>query len=260
MSGLTFRAVSGFTKVSGEVDCEVSYEEIEFSDDCLTVVKKYDRRQCWMDVVLDVNTFQNNPVIDLSLWADKYCWMPCIRIEFTSEHDSTLSGRVFGFENYVGLKVLLMSARDGHENLAGRQDDERRTSNLRGIEFCTELIRLEMCGHNVSDLSPIAGLPLKILSICGNPVSSLDPINFKTLKRLEIDSSHLDLFTEAHDLSTLRTLTVHRHPAYDISTHPWIVSIIEKFGLRLDAAHIVHQRVVSLNFPRRVQTNTGTNV
>lgn len=243
MPGLTFRVLAGFPErmyISDDSE-DVSYEDIDMSGDSLTVVKKYKRKSCWMDVVLDPDTFEHNPVIDLSLWADKCCWMPRIRIEFTSEYDTTLSGRVSGFENYVNLKVLLMSARDGYENLAGRQDDERRTSNLGGIEFCTELERLEMRGHNVSDLSPITGLPLKYLSICGNPISSLDPINFKTLEKLEIDSSHVDLFTEAHDLSTLKSLTVYRHPAYDISTHPWITSITEKFGLRPRRAGLVCQ-------------------
>lgn len=235
MSGLTIRVVAGFPEnvnIMGNPD--VSYEFIDMSNDELVVVKKYDRDLCVMKVAMDLNIWQHNPVFDLSLWGDRFYWMPNIRVEFISDEDTVLAGRVTGFEHYPELRSLCMNVRYWYTRLADREDYELYTSDLRGIEFCSKLENLAMCGHNVSDLSPIIDLPLKNLSIGGNPITSLDPINFETLEHLEIDSSHLDLFTESHNLSKLKSLTVYGHPACDILTHPWIVSITEKFGLRLE--------------------------
>lgn len=203
----------------------------------VNIVSEIDKGNYCM--VVHPNNTRDSATIDLSLWEDRLHWIPNIVVEFDSGNPRKVTGQVTGFEHYPCLKKMHMHALL-LTNIGMPRDVDNTTTNLMGIEFCTELEHLSIAGHAVSDLSPITGLPLKELDICGNPISSFDPINFKTLRVFHIDSSHLDLFTDFHDLSRLGALYVYDHPAQDIATHPWIKNITEICGLRLHGRYQNH--------------------
>ena len=85
-----------------------------------------------------------------------------------------------------------------HKALSSRNPNYTGTGQLELVEGQPFVVRLE--NANVSDLSPLRGMPLKLLQLTGNPVSDLSP-----LKGMPLDGLYLD-DTQVLDLSPLKDM------------------------------------------------------
>lgn len=175
--------------------------------------------------------FQNagpgeNEQVELGTWARHFSNSK--RIEFKYYYRRFLHGRTFlvtGFENYPQLESLRMGGEDpAAGNVTGT------TTNLNGIEFCTNLRELDVKYHQITDLTPIKDLPIRRLNISHNPIQSFDPINFGALEELIIDRTQIDLFSDGHDLTSLKVLSIDDSDA-TVFQHPGLVSLARHYGL-----------------------------
>ncbi len=79
----------------------------------------------------------------------------------------------------------------------------RDISNLTGLEYCTNLTRLDLTHNNISDVSPLAGLTnLGRLYLEGNNISDISPLaGLTNLRELWLGRNNIG------DLSPLAGLT-----------------------------------------------------
>ena len=86
--------------------------------------------------------------------------------------------------------------------------EHREIQNLAGIQFATNLYRLELAENQISDLSPLASLiELRVLNLSANPVSDLSPledlINLTRLVMYHIPASDVSPLAELTGLKDL---------------------------------------------------------
>ncbi len=89
--------------------------------------------------------------------------------------------------------------------------------SLEGLRFATGLRYLSIEGNAVSDLSPIAQLPLATLNIEGNAVSDLSPITQLPLATLNIYHNAVTDFSALASLRSLTTLRAGGNPTSDLT-------------------------------------------
>ena len=89
--------------------------------------------------------------------------------------------------------------------------------SLEGLRFATGLRSLNIEGNAVSDLSPIAKLPLTTLDIEGNAVSDLSPIAKLPLETLDIYYNAVTDFSALTSLRSLTTLGAGGNPTSDLA-------------------------------------------
>ncbi len=91
--------------------------------------------------------------------------------------------------------------------------------NLKGLEFATNLRRLDIQHNQVTDLSPIAGLiALRELGIAFNPVSDISPVRGLTnLTHLALYETQVSDISPVRNLKNLTHLWLYRTPVSDIS-------------------------------------------
>ena len=116
-------------------------------------------------------------------------------------------------EEMKGLRELRVEHRDIHD--------------LAGIQFATNLNRLEIVENQISDLSPLAGLiELRSLNLSANPVSNLSPlkdlINLTRLVMYGIPASDLSPLAE---LTGLKNLYFLANDVSDISSLAGLVNL-----------------------------------
>lgn len=91
-------------------------------------------------------------------------------------------------------------------------------SDLTGIEACVNLGWLELTGNNVSDLSPLSGLPLYTLYLSNNAIVSVAPLaTITTLNNLSLLNNNVVDISPLATLTNMIKLTLWQNDVVDIS-------------------------------------------
>lgn len=97
------------------------------------------------------------------------------------------------------------------------------------------LIRLDLSGTGVTDLSATAAMPLEWLSVAGTPVANLSPLKDKRLRYLDIAN------TKVEDLSVLRGMPLHTLILNGIrKLDPEVIGALPLKNVRIDGAQMVY--------------------
>jgi hypothetical protein len=174
--------------------------------------------------------------VDLSVWGKKLYWVKTIMVD--NIRDDTFS--VTGFEAYPHLESLRFNWWDHMHDCTFNAGV---TTNLNGIEFCTNLKKLSFRNHCVKDLTPIKNLPIEELNISNNPIISFDPINFQMLKHFVISASQISLFSDHHSLSSLEILEI-EYVSPKILEKSIIGKLILQYGWR--CGRIDHRKTIKI--------------
>ena len=113
------------------------------------------------------------------------------------------------------------------ESLTALGANNRNIKDLTGIQFATNLNRLELAGNQISDLSPVSGLiNLQTLRLDDNAVSDLGPIAGLTqLKRIDIDDNAVSDLGPLAGLISLQGLRFELNNISDISPLAGLINL-----------------------------------
>ena len=98
--------------------------------------------------------------------------------------------------------------------------ENERITDLTGLEFCSQLIRLNLEGNQIDDIGALADLTnLVHLSVIYNQISDLSPLsNLSQLTRLELDANEIFDITPLWSLGNLDWLSLSENKKiYDLS-------------------------------------------
>ena len=90
-------------------------------------------------------------------------------------------------------------------------------ADLTGLEFAVNLSELRLRFNAVSDLSPVAGLPLVHLGLRANNVSDLSPLAGMPLANLGVSDNYVSDLSPLAGMASLRHLTISGNPLTDLS-------------------------------------------
>ena len=113
------------------------------------------------------------------------------------------------------------------ESLTALGANNRNIKDLTGIQFATNLNRLELAGNQISDLTPVAGLiNLQTLRLDDNAVSDLGPLAGLTqLKRIDIDDNAVSDLGPLAGLISLQGLRFELNNISDISPLAGLINL-----------------------------------
>ena len=90
--------------------------------------------------------------------------------------------------------------------------------DISGLEYATNLVSLSLAGNDVSDIAPLAKLPITELRLWGNKVSDLAPLaNLTTLTVLDVGDCRISDISPLANLIQLEWLEIRRNQISDIS-------------------------------------------
>ncbi|MBW7865365.1 MAG: PASTA domain-containing protein [Candidatus Hydrogenedentes bacterium] len=99
-------------------------------------------------------------------------------------------------------------------------------SDLTGLEYCTNLGWLDLTGNNVSDLSPIAGLPLYTLYLSNNNLVNIGPLaTLTSLNNLSLLNNKVVDISPLASLTNMVKLTLWQNDIVDISALSGMTSL-----------------------------------
>jgi len=93
-------------------------------------------------------------------------------------------------------------------------------SDLTGLEYCVNLVELQVGDNNISDLSPLAGLTnLRALGLGGNSISDLSLLaGFTSLQALWLGDNNISNLSPLAGLIDLQRLWLHANPHFPYQT------------------------------------------
>lgn len=113
--------------------------------------------------------------------------------------------------------------------LSKSYDSIDEISSLKGIGFCENLERLSIMNKNhITDLSPLSGLNLSMLSIDGSQISDLSPLSgLSSLKSLYLSNSQISDISALGGLNNLTSLSLRNCNISNISALSNLVNLRE---------------------------------
>ncbi len=105
--------------------------------------------------------------------------------------------------------------------------DEREISDLRGLEYATNLVRIEFRRNQISDLSPLRNLTkLNNIKLRGNQITDVTPLaNLKNVDWLGLEQNQITDLTPLQNLKKLTGIGITANPIEDISPLSTLTSL-----------------------------------